>query len=52
MSKELKVLKEIIKAWETIKGNERYSPSDIQDWLVNDMAPAINKARKVIKSKK
>lgn len=41
--------KEIVKAWEKLEGNKRYSPKEIGSWLLNDMAPVINKLREKIK---
>lgn len=42
------VLRDIIKAWEHLKGDKNYSPTQIAEWLVDDMKPAIDKARKVL----
>ena len=46
--KEVKALKKVIRAWESLSGGGYYSASDIQSWLINDMSPAINEARKVV----
>lgn len=43
------IIKDLIKAWESLKGNESHSPKAIEDWLREQMSPAINKARAYIK---
>ena len=40
--------KEVVAAWESLKGGRNYSPSEIQDWLVEDMKPMMDKLRKKI----
>lgn len=40
-----KVLEDLIKAWESLPGNAEYPPRIIEKWLVQDMTPAIMKAR-------
>ncbi len=49
MKKLEKTAKEIIKAWESLEGDKRYSPHQIQKWLIEDMKPAIDKLRKELK---
>ena len=44
------LLKEIIEAWESLEGNKRYSPKEIEAWLIHDMKPVIDKARKVLRN--
>lgn len=46
---ELRTLRKIVKAWEALPGGRNYSYHEIQDWLIEDMKPAIDAARKVIK---
>jgi uncharacterized phage-associated protein len=46
ITKEQKLLKEIIKAWESLPGDQNYSPRVIADWLSNDVSPVIDKVRK------
>ena len=43
-----KALNEVIDAWEVLRGNQNYSFSAVENWLRNNMAPAINKGRKVL----
>ena len=43
-----KIIQEIIKTWESLEGNKNHSSKTIENWLINDMAPVINKARKKI----
>lgn len=45
----IEALKGVIEAWESLDGGYNYSPTEIESWLVNDMKPAIGKARKVVK---
>lgn len=40
-------VRKVIEAWESLPGSRRYSPAEIEDWLVNDMAPVINELRKL-----
>ncbi len=42
-------VKKLIKAWESLKGDENYTPKEIEKWLVNEMKPAIDKLRKKLK---
>ena len=42
------ILTKIIDAWESLRGGRDYSPRDIENWLRNDMSPAINKARDLL----
>jgi len=49
MGFNIKDAKEVIKAWESLKGGRHYRPTTIQNWLVNDMKPVIDKLRKKIK---
>lgn len=44
---ELEAIKNIVKAWESTKSGNT-SVKEIQRWLVEDMKPAIDLARKVI----
>jgi hypothetical protein len=46
--KEIICIKNIIKAWEVLKGGKRYSNKKIEDWLIDNMKPAIDEARKVL----
>jgi hypothetical protein len=46
--KELICIKNIIKAWEVLKGGKRYSKKKIEDWLIDDMKPAIDEARTLL----
>lgn len=39
-------LEKIIKAWESLPGDRRYSVGEVQSWLINTMKPAIDAARK------
>jgi hypothetical protein len=43
---------EIIDAWESLAGGREYEPSEIENWLRRKMAPAINRARKIVGRKK
>lgn len=47
-SEELKALKAVIKAWESLPGGRHYSPSEIEDWLRGPMKRAINRARRIV----
>ena len=46
--KKKKLLEEIVAAWEVLSGGRR-TATEIEGWLINDMAPAINKIRKYLK---
>jgi hypothetical protein len=46
--KEIICIKNIIKAWEVLKGGKRYSNKKIEDWLIDNMKPAIDEARKLL----
>ncbi len=46
----IKDAKEVVKAWESLKGGRHYHPTTIQNWLINDMKPVIEKLRKKIKT--
>lgn len=46
-----KQAKKVIKAWESLKGDEKYTPKEIENWLVNEMKPAIDRLRKELKKK-
>ncbi|MCK9544371.1 MAG: hypothetical protein M0R03_20320 [Novosphingobium sp.] len=48
-TKAYKVLTNIIKAWDFLDGDRNYTPNTIENWLINKMKPAINKARKLLK---
>lgn len=39
-------LNNLIDAWESLPGGRHYSKKDIQKWLMNQMKPAVDKARK------
>ncbi len=43
-----KLINEIIDAWESLKGDEKYSPRTIERWLIEDMKPVMDKARKKV----
>jgi len=38
-------LKAIVDAWEVLPGGKNYYIREIEEWLINDMKPAIDKAR-------
>lgn len=40
-----------IKAWESLAGDKRYSYKDIEDWLKEQMQPAIDKLRAALSHK-
>jgi hypothetical protein len=42
------IINKIIDAWENLEGGVDYSPKTIEDWLVKDMKPVIDKARKYV----
>jgi hypothetical protein len=42
------LVNEIIDAWENLKGGRNYDEKTIQDWLIDDMKPVIDKARKFV----
>ncbi len=44
-------LRKVVKAWEKLPGG-LHGPYTIQSWLEQDMAPAINRARRVLGLKK
>ena len=44
------VIEDIIKAWNSLPGGRRYTPADVESWLVNRMGPAINDARRHIEA--
>jgi hypothetical protein len=46
------MLNKLIDAWESLPGGQYYHPEDVEIWLIEDMAPAINAARKHLKRKK
>ena len=46
---EKKIIEEIIEAWDVLMGDRNYSTTTIEDWLIQDMHPVINKARKFMK---
>lgn len=41
----------LIVAWEALPGERRYSPAAVTAWLVQDMKPAIDAARAIVKGK-
>lgn len=57
MSKRVKKAKEpahgdllldLIGAWESLPGGQRYSPREVGQWLEHEMAPAFNRARRAL----
>ena len=52
MTEEKKLLNDIVDAWQALRGGINHSPEAIENWLILDMAPIINKARKYLKRKK
>jgi hypothetical protein len=42
------MINKIIDAWETLKGGKNYNTDTIQEWLVEDMKPVIDEARKLV----
>lgn len=38
-------LADVVRAWESLPGGESYSSNVIQDWLIVNMKPAIDRAR-------
>ena len=44
----LSVINQIIDAWDSLEGNKKYSPKEIEDWLNSSMRQAISNARKFI----
>lgn len=38
----------LIDAWESLPGNGRYSKAELEDWLIEKMAPAIQTCREEI----
>ena len=44
-----KALNDLVDAWESLKGEQNYTPTEIEWWLINDMKPAIDNARKLLK---
>jgi uncharacterized phage-associated protein len=51
-NKETKLLKEVVKAWESLPVDKNYSPRVIADWLLNDVSPVIDKVRIHLKKQK
>lgn len=45
---ERAALHNLIRAWEELPGGQHYSTRKIEYWLVHQMSPAINRARKVL----
>jgi len=45
----MKEAKEVIDAWESLQGNQNYSPSAIDRWLNEDMKPVMDKLRNKLK---
>ena len=45
---EAEPLKAVVAAWEALPGGRNYSQRVVQDWLVDDMKPAIDAARVAI----
>jgi len=46
-----KLLNQVVNAWESLKGGHNYSPTKIENWLVDKMSPVINKTRKLLRRK-
>jgi hypothetical protein len=46
------VINDVINAWEALPGGTNYSPTQIAQWLSDDMAPAIQRARNAIGRKR
>ena len=38
----------LVEAWEKLEGGRRHGPLVIEQWLNNEMTPAINRARKAL----
>lgn len=51
MTKEEKLLQEIVSAWEELPEGF-YSSDKIEEWLVEDMKPVIDKIRNFLKTVK
>jgi len=46
---ELKeTLTDIVKSWESLEGNKSYKPKEIENWLITQMKPSIDKARTLL----
>lgn len=43
-----KEVKNLLKAWESLEGNRNYTLKEIEKWLVEEMAPAINLLRETL----
>lgn len=43
-------MKEIIAAWDELKGGAEYQPAEVEPWLNNRLGPAIKRAREAIRS--
>lgn len=52
MSKENRLLNNIIIAWESLEGDKNYSPKEISKWLKEEMKPAIDDIRNHLKRNK
>ncbi len=44
----LAALRGIVEAWEALPGGEKYTPLEVSAWLLDDMKPAIEKARAIL----
>lgn len=42
----------MIHAWESLPGGKRYTPGQIDEWLLGQMKPAIDLLRQILKDKK
>jgi len=42
------ILLDLIGAWESLPGGQRYSPDEVGQWLEHEMAPAFNRARRLL----
>jgi hypothetical protein len=47
-SQDRVALLRVVEAWEALPGGKSYSAWEIETWLKEKMAPAINKARDVL----
>lgn len=48
--KPVEVYKVVVDAWEALPGGRNYSRQEIQDWLVQEMKPAIDLVREQLKT--
>ena len=45
----VKVVEEVINAWEALEGGKEYNVKIVEKWLMNDMKPMIDKLRVIVK---